>query len=149
MTARARGEPADEGSVIPLVLGFVLLTLYLVAGSVAAGDAFTDQRAVQSICDGAAAAAAGAIDLGSAREEPDLGAGTRLPLASVQQAVDGYLARDPGRRDVDAVAALADAGTRVTVTCAVRESLAFGAMFGHPHGIRHIAYATAQAASHA
>jgi hypothetical protein len=33
-------DPADRGSTIPLVLGFFIVAFMMVAGAVAAGDAF-------------------------------------------------------------------------------------------------------------
>ena len=48
----------DRGSTVPLILGFFLIALLVVAGAVALGDAFVDQRNLQDVCDGAAAAAA-------------------------------------------------------------------------------------------
>jgi len=55
----------DHGSTLPLILGFFLLALIMVAGSIAAGDAFVQQRDLQDVCDGAVtAAAASGVDLG-------------------------------------------------------------------------------------
>src|SRR6185437_11917679 len=84
----------DRGSVTPLVLGFFLIGLLVVAGAVLASDALTRQRDLQSICDGAAVAAANAVDPQAARTEELSDA---LPLADVEQAVDDYLADDPFR----------------------------------------------------
>ena len=47
----------DTGSTIPLIIGFFLISMLMVAGSVAAGDAFVQQRGLQDVCDGAALAA--------------------------------------------------------------------------------------------
>ena len=58
----------DRGSTIPLILGCFVVAFLIVAGSVAAGDAFLQQRNLQSVCDGAAAAAATSADLAAARE---------------------------------------------------------------------------------
>ena len=52
----------DRGSTIPLILGFFLIGLLMVGGAVLASDAFTHQRDLQSVCDGAAIAGANAID---------------------------------------------------------------------------------------
>ncbi|MDQ2751380.1 MAG: pilus assembly protein TadG-related protein, partial [Actinomycetota bacterium] len=54
----------DRRTTIPLILGFFIIALITVAGAVAAGDAFVQQRGLQDVCDGAAAAAAaGGADL--------------------------------------------------------------------------------------
>ena len=71
-----RRDLADEqGSTFPLIIGFFLLAMLVVAGSVAAGDAFVQQRGLQDTCDGAAlAAAASAVDLSRDAGVPDQGA---------------------------------------------------------------------------
>ena len=52
---RIRGGD-DTGSTIPMILGFFLLAMLMVAGSIALGQAFVQQRDLQDVCDGAAAA---------------------------------------------------------------------------------------------
>ena len=79
------GRPRDDGSVIPFVLGFFIIALLLVAGSVAAGDAFVQQRDLQDVCDGAAVAAASAADLSANRSGTS--ASGDLPLGDVQDRV--------------------------------------------------------------
>jgi Putative Flp pilus-assembly TadE/G-like len=133
----------DRGSTIPLILGFFLVALLVVAGAVALGDAFVDQRNLQDVCDGAAAAAAAsAVDLD---RTDGVGAGDSLRFAHVEAAVDAYLTRDAARRDVAVTAALTDGGTRITLVCAQTMPLAFGAVFGRPT-VRHVATASARAA---
>ena len=99
-----RDLKADDGSTIPLVLGFFLIGLLVVAGAVLASDAYTKQRDLQSICDGAVLAAANAVDSRTARTQP---LSQALPLAGVQQATETYLARDPNRAGVSVRAAVA------------------------------------------
>ncbi|MCW2644247.1 MAG: putative Flp pilus-assembly TadE/G-like, partial [Pseudonocardiales bacterium] len=88
----------DRGTTIPLILGFFIIALITVAGAVAAGDAFVQQRGLQDVCDGAAAAGAASaanLDRGAA-----LASERSLQVADVQSVVDGYLARDSGREAV-------------------------------------------------
>ncbi len=133
----------DRGSTIPLILGFFLIALLVVAGSVALGDAFVQQRNLQDVCDGAAAAAAAsAADLD---RERGVVSGSSLRFADVQQVVAGYLARDPARRSVHASATLSPDGERITLACEQRTSLALGALFGRAH-VRHTATSSARAA---
>jgi Flp pilus assembly protein TadG len=133
----------DRGSTIPLILGFFLLALLVVAGAVALGDAFVDQRDLQDVCDGAAAAAAAsAADLD---RESGVPVGGSLRFAGVEAAIEHYLARDAERRRVQVTAALSDGGTRITLTCTRTMSLALGAFFGRPE-VRHTATSSARAA---
>ena len=99
---------------IPLVLGFFLIGLLMVAGAVLASDAYTKQRDLQSICDGAAIAAANSVDTGAARTQTLAGA---LPLADVQQATDDYLARDPSRAEVQIDTSVSADGRTVHADC--------------------------------
>ncbi|MDT4918409.1 MAG: hypothetical protein QOH89_3109 [Pseudonocardiales bacterium] len=133
----------DRGSTVPLILGFFLVALLVVAGAVALGDAFVDQRGLQDICDGAAAAAAAsAADLD---RTGGLTAGGSLRFAGVEGAVDAYLARDAERRRVEVQADVSDGGTLITLRCEQTMSLAFGALFGRRE-VRHTATASARAA---
>jgi uncharacterized membrane protein len=134
----------DRGSTIPLILGCFLLAMLMVAGGVAAGDAFVQQRDLQSVCDGAAAAAASSADLGAARETGDVG-GSALRLANVQPAVDAYLARDGSRSGVRIEATLSADAETVSLVCAERRTIAFGAVFGRGGGVDHRAVSTARA----
>ena len=142
---RPRRRPdlaADDGSTIPLVLGFFLIGLLVVAGAVLASDAYTKQRDLQSICDGAALAAANAVDSRAARTQPLTEA---LPLAGVQQATEAYLARDPNRAAVSIRAGVAADGHTVTADCRRHTRLAFGAVIGRGSGVDQ--HATAHARS--
>lgn len=132
----------DRGSTIPLVLGFFLIAAYLCAGAVAAGDAFVQQRGLQSVCDGAAvAAAAGSADLDRGA---DLASDTNLRFAGAQAAVAQYLARDPGRRQVEVVSAVSDGGQMISLQCVEVRTIAFGAVFGKVGGVRHVVHSSAR-----
>ena len=131
----------DRGSTIPLILGFFLVALLLVAAAVMASDSYAKQRNLQSVCDGAALAASNAIDSGRARVEVLRSA---LPLEDVQAAVDDYLSTDPQRADVRAAAGLAPDGATVTVDCRTHVSVAFGPVFGRGGGVDERATSTAR-----
>jgi uncharacterized membrane protein len=131
----------DRGSVTPLILGFFLIGLLVVAGAVMASDAFTRQRELQSVCDGAAVAAANAVDFRTARTEELTGA---LPLAGIEQATADYLARDPSRAGVQIQASLAADGRTVLADCRRHTGVAFGAVIGRGDGIEEHATASAQ-----
>jgi hypothetical protein len=122
----------DRGSTIPLILGFFLIGLLMVAGAVLASDAFTHQRDLQSVCDGAAIAGANAIDGPAARTRR---LSTALPLAAVQAAVQDYLAEDAGRAEVSVQAGVSADGNTVLADCRVTTRLAFTRLIGRPDGI--------------
>jgi uncharacterized membrane protein len=131
----------DDGSTIPLILGFVLLALFVVAGSVAAGDAYVQQSNLQSVCDGAAAAAASSVDAGGQR----VNVSTTLRLGGIQSSVQGYLGREPGRGDIRVASSLSVDGGTVSLACERRSTITFGALFGFGDGIDHHVTSSARA----
>jgi Putative Flp pilus-assembly TadE/G-like len=132
----------DRGTTIPLILGFFIVALVTVAGAVAAGDAFVQQRGLQDVCDGAAAAgAAGGADLDRGAA---LAGDRSLRFADVQSVVDDYLARDPGRIAVRISASLSPDARTLQLTCTEKNRIAFGSMFGKGDGIRHVARSSAR-----
>lgn len=133
----------ERGSTIPMILGFFLIALLMVAGSVALGQAFVQQRGLQSTCDGAAAAAAASG--GNLDREGGVGTGDSLRFGDVRQVVDRYLARDSSRRTVRARAILSRDRTRLTLHCEQTLPLTFGGLFGRGT-VRHTAESTARAA---
>ncbi len=114
-------DDADRGSITPLVIGMLVCLLLLTAGVTAAGSAFLAGQRLQRLCDGAVAAAVGAVD--PARSSA---AGVRVsdPIAAANQ----YLkVRGP---DVNAVI---DLGAQtITAQCANEAPITFGALFGSP-----------------
>ncbi len=145
MTSGPRNDPVPSqrrpGPGYPADPGFFLIGLLVVAGAVLASDAFTKQRELQSVCDGAAIAAANALDTAAARSQPLSGA---LPLAEVQRATDDYLARDPDRASVRIQAGLSADGQTVLADCRQRTRLAFDALIGHQDGVDEHATASAR-----
>jgi uncharacterized membrane protein len=134
---------SDRGSTLPLILGFFLVALLMIAGSVAAGDAFVQQRDLQDVCDGAAtAAAANGVDLGRSGA---LESEQALQFGDVRGAVLQYLSRDASRDSVHVDARLSGDGQTLTLTCTQREHIAFGAMFGFGDGVHHVVSSSARA----
>ena len=119
------GQPAesadDRGSVTPLVLGMMVCLLVLTAGVTAAGSAFLAGQRLQRLCDGAVAAAVGAVDPSRQSSE---GVGLSDPIAAANE----YLrVRGP---DVGAVVSLGV--DRVSAQCSNEAPITFGALFGFP-----------------
>ena len=138
---RIRGPGAERGSTLPFVLVCWSLAALMTAGAVAASSAFLQQQEVQSICDGAALAAANRTDEETVYAE---GVGTALPLtrASAQTAVADQLA-DGGFR-LDAWSAETD-GAEVTVRCTRYVEIAFGWLFLGGQPLERTAVASARA----
>jgi len=133
----------ERGSTLPLILGFFIVAMLMVAGSVALGQAFVQQRDLQAVCDGAAAAAAASG--GDLDREHGVGNGESLHFGDVRTVVAAYLARDPDRHGVTVRAQLTAGATRVTLTCRQRRVLPLGGLFGRAH-VDHTATSTARAA---
>ena len=135
------GEERERGSTLPFVLVCWLVAALMAFGAVAASDAFLEQQQVQSICDGAALAAANAADeavlYGS-------GIGSDLPLTrgTARAAVADQLS--DAAAGLDAWAAETD-GVEVTVRCARSVEIAFGWLFLAGEPLERTAVATARA----
>lgn len=110
---------ADRGSVTPLVLGMLVCLLVLGAGVTAAGSAFLAGQRLQRLCDGAVAAAVGAVD-------PTRTSASAVAIGDPIAAANAYLGiRGP---DVSAVIAVGDA--TISATCSNDAPITFGALFG-------------------
>jgi uncharacterized membrane protein len=132
----------DRGSIIPLILGFCLLALLFISGAVAMSDVFTQQRSLQSVCDGAAIYAANKVDPGALHGN---GASkTSLPLADASQQVAVYLRRDARRVRVEPVVQIAPDGVTVQVTCREHNDVAFGFVILHASGVDQTARSSAR-----
>jgi hypothetical protein len=114
-------DGADRGSVTPLVIGMFVCLLILTAGVTAAGSAFLAGQRLQRLCDGAVAAAIGAVD--PARSSA---AGVRVddPIAAANQ----YL----GVRGPDVGAVITVRAETITARCSNDAPVTFGALFGFP-----------------
>ncbi|MCW2524570.1 MAG: uncharacterized protein JWO63_2905 [Frankiales bacterium] len=123
------------------MLGFFLIAMLFVAGATAVSGAFTDQRDLQSICDGASLAAAN-----SASGQALHGGGNdrgAIELSGAEDAVASYLAR-AGIADVRTSGGLSADGMTVQVTCVRHTRVAFGSFIGRGGGIDQRAVSSAR-----
>jgi uncharacterized membrane protein len=134
----------DRGSTLPLLIGFVMIALLTLGAAIAASDAYVQQRGLQAVCDGAAAAAAAsAADL---RRDSSVEQAGFARFSDARAAAADYLARDPERQDVHVDVELAADDTTLTLTCVQVEHIAFGSVFGKASGVRHVVHSSARAA---
>ena len=91
MTKRA----SDDGSILVLSLGFIVICILALAVVVDASTVFLARRALQSQADAAALAGAQAIDV-DAYYSGGADARIRLDPAGIRRAVERHVRRDPG-----------------------------------------------------
>jgi len=108
----------DEGSILVLSLGFIVICILALAVVVDASTVFLARRALQAQADGAALAGAQAIDLGAYYAD---GASSRIRLdpAGIRGAVERHVRRDPGSGRLTSVS-LRDDVVAVTMADRVR-----------------------------
>jgi len=138
---RHERRDGERGSTLPFVLVCWMVAALMAFGAIAASDAFLEQQEVQSVCDGAALAAANRVDEAAVYSR---GVGAELPLtrAAAQSAVADQLA-DGGTR-LDAWSVETD-GVEVTVRCTRSVEIAFGWLFLAGHPLERTAVASARA----
>jgi uncharacterized membrane protein len=138
---RTQQRDSERGSTLPFVLVCWLVAALMAFGAIAASDAFLEQQEVQSVCDGAALAAANRTDEAVVYTS---GVGTELPLTrtTAQAAVADQLA--DGGTLLDAWSAQTD-GAEVTVVCTRYVDIAFGWIFLGGEPLERTATASAQA----
>jgi len=117
----AGSDDSDRGSITPLVIGMFVCLLILTAGVTAAGSAFLGGQRLQRLCDGAVAAAVGAVD--PARSSA-AGVAVGDPIAAANQ----YL----GVRGPDVGAVITVGAQTITAQCSNEAPVTFGALFGFP-----------------
>jgi hypothetical protein len=134
-------QDPERGSTLPFVLVCWLVAALMAFGAIAASDAFLEQQEVQSVCDGAALAAANQADEAVVYAG---GVGTELPLtrAAAQAAVADQLA--DGGVQLDSWSAETD-GAEVTVTCTRFVTIAFDWIFLGGQPLERTAVASARA----
>jgi hypothetical protein len=132
---------SERGSTLPFVLVCWTVAALMAFGAIAASDAFLEQQEVQSVCDGAALAAANSTDEAVVYTS---GVGSELPVTrgTAQAAVADQLA-DGGTR-LDAWSAETD-GAEVTVRCTRYVDIAFGWLFLGGSQLERTATASARA----
>jgi Flp pilus assembly protein TadG len=131
----------EAGSTLPFVLVCWLVGALMVFGAIAASDAFLEQQQVQSVCDGAALAAADQADEAVVYAQ---GVGAHLPLtrSAAETAVADQLT-DAGV-SLDAWSAETD-GAEVTVRCTRSVHIAFDWLFLGGNPLERTAVASARA----
>lgn len=138
-----RGDRVDgeRGSTLPFVLVCWTVAALMAFGAIAASDAFLEQQEVQSVCDGAALAAANRTDEAVVYAR---GIGGELPLtrATAQAAVADQLG--DGGTSLDSWSAETD-GAEVTVRCTRYVEIAFGWLFLGGEPLERTAVASARA----
>jgi Putative Flp pilus-assembly TadE/G-like len=135
------GGDGERGSTLPFVLVCWTVAALMAFGAIAASDAFLEQQELQSVCDGAALAAANRTDESVVYSR---GVGGDLPLtrATAEAAVADQLA--DGGTLLDAWSAESD-GAEVTVRCTRYVEIAFGWLFLGGQPLERIATASARA----
>lgn len=136
-----RVEQREGGSSLPFVLVCWTVAALMVLGAIAASDAFLEQQQVQSVCDGAALAAANRADEAVVYTQGVAGDLT-LTAETVQTAVAAHLAGAGAR--LDAWTAQTD-GVEVTVRCTRDAEIAFGWLFLGGRPLERTAVASARA----
>jgi uncharacterized membrane protein len=138
---RGRADQRERGSTLPFVLLCWSVAALMALGAIAASDAFLEQQRVQSVCDGAALAAADRVDAAAVYRS---GVGTALPLTddAAQAAVADHLAAGGDR--LDSWSAQTD-GTEVTLRCTREVPIAFGWLFLGGRPLERTAVASARA----
>jgi len=125
MRGRPRSGPgsddADRGSITPLVIGMSVCLLILTAGVTAAGSAFLAGQRLHRLCDGAVAAAVGAVD-------PSRSSASGVQVSDPIAAANQYL----GVRGPDVGAVITVGVETVTAQCTNEAPVTFGALFGSP-----------------
>ncbi|MEU2347269.1 pilus assembly protein TadG-related protein [Modestobacter sp. NPDC049651] len=139
--ARVPEADRERGSALPFVLVCWLVAALMVVGGIAASDAFLAQQQVQSVCDGAALAAAGRADEPAVYRD---GVGATVPLSRevAESAVAEQLA-GAGTR-LDSWSAQTD-GAEVTVRCTRSVRIAFDWLFLGGQRLERTAVASARA----
>ncbi|MDQ4038019.1 MAG: pilus assembly protein TadG-related protein [Actinomycetota bacterium] len=138
---RLTGE-ADQGSSLPFVLLCWLIAALMTFGGIAASDAFLEQVDVQTVCDGAALAAANEVAPAAAYSGAGISAGLPLDQQTATAAVADYLA--DGGTELDSWSATTT-GVEVTVRCTRNVQIAFGWLFLAGELLERTAVASAQA----
>jgi len=138
-----RRPPADPeaGSTLPFVLVCWLVAALMALGAIAASDAFLEQQRLQSLCDGAALAAADQADEAVVYRA---GVDAQLPLtrsaaesAVADQLADAGVALDSWSAETD--------GVEVTVRCTRSVRIAFDWLFLGGQPLERTAVASARA----
>ena len=95
-------RPHDEGGILVLSLGFIVICILALAVVVDASSVFLARRALQAQADAAALAGAQAIDL-DAYYAAGAASRIRLDPSGIRAAVERHVRRDPGQARLTSV----------------------------------------------
>mgnify|MGYP003513310780 FL=1 len=102
----------DDGSILPLVLGYVLVALAVILVCVNATSLYIAQKQLDALADAAALAGADGFELVLVAAEPV----ARLSDDDVREQADALIAADPGAGTLSAAWTPDGVSARVTVT---------------------------------
>jgi hypothetical protein len=146
----APDPPSDGGQLSLLIIGYTAIALVLILVGIDVSKVFLARRALSSVADSAALAAAQAVDRSAVYTGPTGGCGALLPLDGVRADALVRLALDDDRSDLEQTFAdlddpstIAAAGT-VTVHLSGSVAVPFGHVLatllpGHDDGLVHVA----------
>lgn len=142
-TSRWRLPRGDEGSILPLILVFVLIVVLMLMGMMASTSAFIGQRDLQSDCDSAAVAVSQAVSAEAwmaLEESPNV---VPLDATAVQNELDAF--RTMAFPDDETLTMVGVADTfQVTVQCRRVVDIPFGRVFGYGDGLERTTESTAR-----
>lgn len=102
----------DDGSILPLVIGYVLVALAVILVCVNATSLYIAQKQLDALADAAALAGADGFELVLVAAEPV----ARLSDDDVREQADALIAADPGAGTLSAAWTPDGVSARVTVT---------------------------------
>ncbi|WP_153503354.1 pilus assembly protein TadG-related protein [Cumulibacter manganitolerans] len=139
-THRHAAPDSEQGSTIPLLIGFFMLAGLLLTGGVVAGAAFVQLRSLQSACDGAAIAAANGFERGGTT----LGEALPFDPGAARAAVATYAVQAWGAEAAQVDIGIDVVGEQVVVRCARTAHVPFETVFA-PGGVHQVVTATSRA----
>ncbi len=129
-------DASEEGSILPLLAGFVAIALALILVVAGASSLYLERKRLYTIADAAALAAAQSFPLDSVEVDPGGGVTPVLPPEAVEDAVRDYLGGLPaGMEGLAVEEATSPDGTsaQVTLSAVWRPPLASPLL---PEGVR-------------
>jgi uncharacterized membrane protein len=140
------GRPRDEGSILPLVAGFLALALALILVVAAASSLYLERKRLLTLADAAALAAAESFPLDAVEVGDDGRVRAPLTDSAVREAARDYLSKlstAPEGLALDEAAAAGGTTATITLSAVWRPPLA-GPLL--PEGIRIDVTSTARTA---
>lgn len=124
----------DTGSMLPLILVFVMIVVLMLMGMTAASSAFLAQSNLQSMCDATAGIAASGTDLDELHEQPSGSESLTISEQEAQLKVDEYRQRHAD--DFPSLTMVVNVDSEQAVlSCHYRVKIVFGRAFGKGDGL--------------